>query len=342
MWPVVGHDLIVSYLKRSLNNGLLSHAYLFAGPKHIGKMTLALVLAQAVNCPAPDKPCGECPSCLRIAARNHPDVQVIKPLTAEESEDKKAKSELVIDQVRSLQRWASLPPYEGRCRVFIFEQAELLNEAAANCLLKILEEPLPNVLFILLTPSTGAVPETVVSRCQNLALKPVPTEEIENMLLCRGLAPDKAGILARLADGAPGWALGALEHEDIMTSRAERLEKFIALVNLGYEERFEAAEELAGKGAQGRSDAADIIRDWKALWRDLLLANVGQAGSIVNLDYKDKIVALGSRLNRADIRAFITVLTKSEEWVKCNVNPRLILEMLMLEMPLVDKAKPKR
>ena len=186
------------------------------------------------------------------------------------------------------------------------------------------------------------MPETVASRCQNLSLKPVSAEEIENLLLSRGLAPDQAGVLARLADGAPGWALTALEQNDILTSRAERVEKFLGLVNQDYEGRFEAAEELAGKGAQGRSDAAGIIRDLKVLWRDLLMVKIGHVDGIINLDYRDKIMALGNRLSHVDIRAFITVLTAAEEWVGCNVNPRLILEMLMLDMPLVDKVRAKR
>lgn len=342
MWPLVGHNRITAYLERSLEKDALSHAYLFVGPKHIGKMTLAVILAQAVNCPAPARPCGECPSCLKIAANNHPDVQILRLLTADEAEDKKAKSELVIEQVRGLQHWASLPPYEGRCRVFIFEQAELLNEAAANCLLKVLEEPLPNVLFILLAPSAGMVPETISSRCQGLIFRPVPDGEIEDMLLGRGFPPDKTPLVVRLAAGAPGWALTAMEHDEVLVKRVDRLEKFLELVSQSYEERFEAAEEFAGKGAQGRNDAIEIVYDWQVLWRDLLIAQIGHIEGITNIDYSDKITSLGSKLSLADSRAFLGVLVKAEEWVNFNVNPRLIFEMLMLEMPLIGQSKTEK
>ena len=342
MWPITGHGRVISYLERSLSKDALSHAYLFTGPQHVGKMTAALLLAQAVNCLSPDKPCGECPSCQKIADRHHPDVQVLRPLTADEAEDKKAKSEIVIDQVRALQHWASLPPYEGRCRVFIFEQAELLNEAAANCLLKTLEEPLPKVLLILLATSLGAVPETIASRCQHLAFRRVPAEETEELLLSRGLAADQACLLTRLADGAPGWALTAMADEDILAGRTERLGKLVGLIGQGYDERFEAAEDLAGKGAQGRSDAAEIIRDWQTLWRDLLFAKAGCAEGMVNLDCREEIEAWGGRLSLADIRTFLSALAGAEDWVGYNVNPRLILETLMLDMPLVDKVRPKR
>lgn len=340
MWPIIGHDRTVGYLKRSLEKNALSHAYLFTGPKHVGKMSLAVMLAQAVNCQGADRPCGECSSCLKIAARNHPDVQALNLLTADEAEDKKAKSEIIIDQVRDLQRRASLPPYEGYCRVFIFEQADLLNEAAANCLLKSLEEPLPNVLFILLAPNIGAVPETIASRCQCLALRSVPAAEIEEMLFGRGLTSDQASLMARLAGGAPGWALDALEHEEILSKRTERLERLLGITGQGYEERFEAAEEFVGKG--GRAEVAEVIRDWQGLWRDLLLAQSGRVEDIINLDGKDKIVALGNRVDLADIRGFLSALIRAEELVGANVNPRLVLETLMLDMPLVDKARLKR
>jgi len=342
MWPLAGHDRIVTYLKRSLEKGVLSHAYLFTGPQGVGKMTAALFLAQAVNCPAADKPCCECPSCLKIAVRNHPDIQVLKLLTADETEDKKAKSEIVIEQVRDLQHWACLPPYEGRCRVFIFEQAELMNEAAANCLLKTLEEPLPNVLLILLAPSLGVVPETIISRCQHLAFRPVKTEIIEGLLLDRGVSTEQANLLAHLAGGAPGWALTALENDEVLTQRKERLELLLGLIGCGYEERFEAAEELAGKGASGRNDATGLIRDWQGLWRDLLLIKAGGAEGVINRDYQDRITATCDKLDINNIRSFLSDLTKAEKLVDYNVNTRLILETLMLDMPLVDKAKPKR
>ncbi|MCL2149861.1 MAG: DNA polymerase III subunit delta' [Dehalococcoidia bacterium] len=341
MWSIIGHERVMSYLRRSLEKDALSHAYLFTGPRQVGKMTAALLLAQAVNCLGSDAPCGECSSCLRISARNHPDVQVLRLLTADEAEDKKAKSELVVDQIRALQHWASLPPYEGRTRVFIFEQAELLNEAAANSLLKTLEEPLPKVLLILLAPSPGAVPETIVSRCQRLVFGRVPAEEIEELLLSRGLSPDKASLLSRLADGAPGWALAALEQEESLIQRAERLERLLGLIRQGYEERFEAAEELSGKGAQGRSEVAEVICGWQGLWRDLLLSRLGCSEGILNFDYQEKIVAVSRLLELAHIRTFVDTITEARGWVERNVSPRLAMEALMLDMPLVDKVRVK-
>lgn len=338
MWLLTGNSRVTSYLERSLEKGALSHAFLFTGPRHIGKMTLALELAQAVNCAGQTRPCGECSACQKISGPGHPDVQIIRLLGADESDDKKAKNELVIEQIRKLQHWASLPPYEGRCRVFIFEQADMLNEEAANCLLKTLEEPLPNVLFILLAPDENTLPETIVSRCQRLDLKPVPAVEIEELLLSRGLNPERAGQLARLAAGAPGWAIDAGEHEDVLGDRTERLVRLVDLVSQGYEERFEAAEALTGKGAQSRSDASEVLKEWRGLWRDLILIKTGQAEHIANLDFKDKLTSLSATLSLGEVRAFIGCLSTAIIQARQNVNARLIMEVLMLDMPRVDKA----
>jgi DNA polymerase-3 subunit delta' len=172
-------------------------------------------------------------------------------------------------------------------------------------------------------------------------LRPVPTAEIELLLISRGLTPDRADLLARLAQGAPGWAITAIDHEEVLTQRTERMEKLLHLINRGYEERFEVAEELTGKGAQGRTKMTELIREWQSLWRDLLFTKTEWVKGIVNLDYQDKIVTLGEKMRSTDIRAFLTSLTQAEQWVSCNVNSRLILDTLMLDMPLVDKVKLK-
>src|SRR4030042_396604 len=132
MWQVLGHPKATTLLERSIQRGRLSHAYLFVGPPHVGKMTLALNLAQAVNCQAEDVPCGECASCRRIASGKHADVQIIGLISTE-------KKEISIEQMREMQNSASLPPYEGKQKGFIIEKADLLPHEASNSLLKTLE-----------------------------------------------------------------------------------------------------------------------------------------------------------------------------------------------------------
>ena len=135
MWQVVGHRRAVSLLRRGLEKGTLAHAYLFTGPPRVGKMALALNLAQALNCEAAEPPCSRCPSCLKIASAKHADVQIIALTSAADADDAKTRAEISIDQIRQLQHSASLPPFEGRYKVFIIDGAELLSIGAANCLL---------------------------------------------------------------------------------------------------------------------------------------------------------------------------------------------------------------
>ncbi|MDD5081898.1 MAG: AAA family ATPase, partial [Dehalococcoidales bacterium] len=168
MWPVVGQARVVDLLKRSLERRAVAHAYLLVGPPHVGKMTLALTLAQALNCEATAPPCGQCSSCQKVVSAKHADVQVINLISSLEPGETKPQAEISIDQIRQMQHSASLPPFEGRCKVFIIEGAEHLSDEAANCLLKTLEEPVGRVVFILLTTSERLLPATVVSRCQRL------------------------------------------------------------------------------------------------------------------------------------------------------------------------------
>lgn len=151
MWKVVGQTRAVSLLQHSLERGLLAHAYLFVGPPHVGKMTLALNLAQALNCEAAAPPCGECAACQKIALVKHADVQVIGLVDGSNSVEARSRAEIGIDQIREIQHSSSLPPFEGRYKVFIIDGAELLSTEAANCLLKTLEEPVDRVMFILLS-----------------------------------------------------------------------------------------------------------------------------------------------------------------------------------------------
>ena len=134
MWQVIGQSKAVNSLKRGIAERRLSHAYIFAGPQHVGKMTLAINFAQALNCLSEDKPCGECHTCHRIASGNHPDIQVIRRDEAGKSEDTPQRKGISIDQIREMQHSVHLKPYEGSYRVIIIDGSEHMSEEAANSL----------------------------------------------------------------------------------------------------------------------------------------------------------------------------------------------------------------
>jgi DNA polymerase-3 subunit delta' len=170
MWQTRGQSKLVEFLQHALNQGKLSHAYLLVGPPQIGKMTLALDLAMTLNCREEKRPCGKCPSCQKILAGKHSDVQVVGLNLGSGTDDAKEKTEIGIGQIRDVLHSASLPPFEGIYRVYIIDEAGHLSMDAANCLLKTLEEPVGKVVFILLTANAQSIPATVISRCQRLDL----------------------------------------------------------------------------------------------------------------------------------------------------------------------------
>ena len=179
VWQIIEHSKAVPLLQNSLKRGLMPNAYLIVGPAHVGKMTLAIDLAKALNCEAKEKPCGDCAACQKIAAGKHADVQVIR-LPDAVSKESRVK-EISVEQIKDMQHASSFPPYEGKFKVFIIDGAEQLSNEAANRLLKTLEEPAENVIYLLLTVNDELLPSTVISRCQHLDLLPLPVGEIEKV-----------------------------------------------------------------------------------------------------------------------------------------------------------------
>jgi DNA polymerase-3 subunit delta' len=325
MWQVIGQDKILSLLDYSLKTDTIAHAYLLVGPRHVGKGTLAINLAQALNCDGPELPCGQCRSCQRILEGKHADVT---PIGLD------SKTEIGIDDIRGLQRLANLPPYEGKCKVFIIDDAEYLSTEAANSLLKILEEPPPRVVWLLLAAEEEHLLPTVVSRCQRLELKPVPSERIQEVLVnSHNVDANKAKLLTQLCHGRLGWAVSALTNGDILEQRSQRIAKLVSLLTANLEQRFAYAQELASQFSQNRKAGAEIVETWLDWWRDLMLIKGGCKEGIINVDYDIALEEQAGGLSLSEIKEFLANLGLLQEEISKNVNPRLAWEWLMLNLP---------
>ena len=327
MWQVIGQPKAVDFLRRSLENGRLSHAYLFIGPSHVGKMTLARNLAQVLNCQGEDRPCGNCRSCRGIASGNHPDVQVI-------GRSNEGSKEIGIDQIRQMQHAAALKPFQGSYRVFVIDGAEHLSGEGSNSLLKTLEEPAPNVVIILLTTNHSLLLPTIISRCQKIELPPIPTDTIEQALIERwSTAPEKARILARICHGGIGWAISALGDDSLPRERAQKLERLIGLSDASIGERFDYAAKLAAEFNRDRDSVRAELELWRDWWRDLLLIKGGCAELIANVDREAMLHREAGDYGLTQIKDFLKALGRALDQLERNLNPRLVLEVLMLNIP---------
>jgi DNA polymerase III subunit delta' len=336
MWQTVGQPKIVDLLTRAMEQDSLSHAYLMVGPPQVGKMTLALDLATALNCreEKEKRPCGECLSCQKIKAGKHADVQVVGLNQGQDSGEVKERTEIGIDRIKDMLHSANLPPFEGDFRVYIIDEAGNLSMDAANRLLKTLEEPTGKVVFILLTAQARLIPETVISRCQRLNLRRLKVSEVEEYLISRRhLDLEKAKLLARLSHGCLGWAIQAGEDTHWLEERREQFEKMRMMVKGSLIERFEVAAQMALQFGRKRESVYETMDAWTGWWRDLLLVQTGCRDNIINIDFGPALVEMAGAYSLAQIKTAIQNTTEAVEQLKLNANSRLVMEVLMLNLP---------
>ncbi len=319
MWPVIGHEWAVELLSRSMQTGRVGHAYLFAGAPRIGKTTLALAFAQALNCTADEPPCGSCRSCQLTAQGIHPDVSTVRPV------DERIK----IEAIRDLQRTLALAPVEGRYRVCIITHFDLATPSAANCLLKTLEEPPPRVILLLTADRPEALLPTIVSRCQVLNLRPLSTEHIADALRDRGVEEERTQLLSHLSQGRIGWAIAAAQDESVLIQREQMIAELATLTEGGYVERFAWAERLA-KNPELIADTLETFGSW---WRDVLILASGSEARIVNLDHRARLEKWAARYGVKTAYRVLRAIHETGEAIARNANLRLALEVLTLSLP---------
>jgi DNA polymerase III subunit delta' len=330
-WNIVGHGHAINTLRRALAAQRVRHAYLFAGPEHVGKALLAQRFAQTLLCTgggdahnAPQNPCNTCLSCRKVMHGNHPDVHYIsKPAH---------KQFILIEQVRALQADAARKTLEGRRNIFIIQGMHEMNVQAANCLLKTLEEPEPDVVLLLTAPDPGLLLPTILSRVQQVPMQLLTTKQIKTALEDRWhVEPDEANLIAALAAGRMGWAVQAVEDEDMLAERQAQLETLAKLSTAGKVQRFDVAQRLSADSDKLHG----ILELWLLWWRDMVLAANNCPGLIVNVDMRGMIQHQAARVGAAESQRMVRAILGTMEALDQNVNARVALEVLMLDLPIV-------
>jgi len=337
-WSVVGNERALAVLERAVASGNPSHAYLFSGPAGVGKALAAMEFAAALCCEGNTLPCRACRNCRDVLepGRHHPDVEVVVPGgLCDESDhgDHAGSRDIRICQVRRLQRLLSMTPYRGGRRVAVLDGADRLNQDAANAFLKTLEEPPPDTVLVLVTDREEQLLETVLSRCQKVAFTRVEREKVEAALRERGAGPEKARAVAALANGRVGWALRALQDEELLAERDAFLTAAVELTQASLAARFAWARGVSEPAAGGRERYLRELDTWEQWWRDVLSVGAGAEAGIINTDRGDILLAEGKRYAPADIVKFLRALQQTREHLQANVDAQLALEVLTLDLP---------
>lgn len=279
---VPGNDRIKKILRLALEKGRVPNSLIFSGPEGVGKRRLAVLLAQAINCERGTvEPCRECPACRKIAEGKFPDVLVIEP-------DGRSIS---IDQMQEVRQAAYVRPLQARRRIVIIPDAEKMTPDAANCMLKILEEPPSYSHIILVTSMIHLVLPTIKSRCQVLNFAPIGREEITRALVAKGLPEERAGVIALFVKGNLEAAM-ELDWDKVTASRREAWDLFAALQGRG-----DASAFLRNYGFARRDEVRDdfegILGILATFCRDAsLLRSGGDPSLLLNPDYAESLANL--------------------------------------------------
>jgi DNA polymerase-3 subunit delta' len=319
---LVGHQRVVQRLWEAMAADRLHHAYLFEGPQGVGKRTLATLVALGANCEAAPakRPCGLCPTCKSIAEGTHPDVIVLEP------DKSKASATIPVAAVREVIRQAGYRRYAARRRVVIVDPAEAMQEAAANALLKTLEEPPEGTGFLLVTHNASALLPTIRSRCQRVRMGAVPVRDIERWLQRRGV--EEAPALARLALGCPGRALAL--SGDGLEARAALRDELFAVLRGTVDDVFAFSQRLcSGNRAQWSKRVDRLLTLLEEVLRDVVVVGSGGRQELLNDDARDDLRGLARRLYPGGVTRCAEALQLCRDDLEVYVSGRLAVDALL-------------
>ncbi len=323
---IIDQDRPVRILTTFLQNGTIPHALLFTGIEGVGKESTAIEFAMACNCagkisnlirPETNIPCGICKPCRKIEIGNHPDIIRVKP----------SGSFIKIAQIRSLCQTLALKPYEAKRRMVIITDAQAMNPAASNALLKMLEEPPLRTFLILVATHTSDLLPTIVSRCQQLRFKPISSKSLESVLVQKhGLDAADAIIITAMAGGSLSRALQM--HRTHWINRRNWLIKEMDALSTGPVNRLLAFGEQLSKNKDVLQDSLDVMKSWL---RDLVVGQLNPE-RVINQDLAQKIEQTSQKMSIAALLDKIDMMQATQNAIQTGTNLRLAIEAMVLKL----------
>lgn len=313
---IVGQEDAVGRLRKLCKGERMPHALLFAGPESVGKYLAAKTLAAALLCESGDAPCGTCRSCRMVENESHPDLVVVRP----------DKQNIKIGEIRKMQKDLSLAPYMAERRVCIIDEADKMRDEAANSILKTLEEPVGDVVFILITAKRYQLLDTIRSRCMLVQFGSVPWDALSRELVRRGANEKDAFLAARLAGGRFAPAEEILV-EDGQSARQAAIDLFFRAVTMSEKDIWQTAS------AWDMCERDEVLRrlgSLKLLVRDAMVYAADLDEQIINSDCLERFAQAKNVWSQRTFSLFMRELVKREQSVKNNGNIKLVIEAMLL------------